>query len=93
MEKQTELQIKIKLLRKKLNMSQDRFGLKIGVSGKSISAYETGKCIPPLKIIEKISEEYDTAFISMKSNRRNDLKDKINTLKQLLLDIETVVLK
>jgi DNA-binding XRE family transcriptional regulator len=29
-------------------MSQDRFGKKIGVSGKTISAYETGKITPTL---------------------------------------------
>ena len=42
---------KIKQFRLSKNMSQERFGKKIGLSGKSISAYETGICKPSLKVI------------------------------------------
>ncbi len=69
----------IKKIRDKKGMSQERFGEKIGVSGKTISAYETGKVIPPIKILEKITAVYGT-YIQIP-----DLKDKETILETLLL--------
>ena len=40
---------KIKNIRLLKNLSQDRFGKKIGKSGKTISAYESGRCVPTLR--------------------------------------------
>jgi len=49
----------IKKLRGELNLSQKRFGEKVGISSKTISAYETGRIIPPLKVMEKIAKTYN----------------------------------
>jgi len=80
-----EIGNQIKNLRLKLNMSQDRFGKKIGVSGKTISAYENGKINPALSVLERISEEFDVNFIK-KSNK--DLERKIEELQRNLMDIQ-----
>jgi transcriptional regulator with XRE-family HTH domain len=80
--------IKIKAIRKKLNMSQDRFGKKVGVSGKTVSAYETGKCIPPLRILEKISKAYDTSFIAIDATKKTELLDKITLIKNVIYELE-----
>jgi len=36
----------LRQLRCNLNLSQERFGRRLGISGKSVSAYETGRCVP-----------------------------------------------
>lgn len=63
----------IKRLREKLNISQDRFGKKIGVTGKTISAYETGKITPSLDVMKRISKEFDVNFLK-KSNTKIERK-------------------
>lgn len=80
-----EIGNQIKILRLKLNMSQDRFGKRIGVSGKTISAYEKGKINPALAVLEKISDEFDVNFIK-KSNK--EFERKIEELQRNLSDIQ-----
>lgn len=80
-----EIGNQIKNLRLKLNMSQDRFGKRIGLSGKTISAYEKGKINPALVVLERISDEFDVNFIR-KSNR--ELERKIEELQRNLMDIQ-----
>jgi len=57
MSKVNECALKIKRTRLDKNMSQHRFGEKIGVSGKTISSYETGRAAPPLKVLEKMADK------------------------------------
>jgi transcriptional regulator with XRE-family HTH domain len=58
-----KLGTKIKCLRERLNMSQQRFGAKVGLSGKTISAYECGKCIPPVRVLNRISNLFEVDLI------------------------------
>ncbi len=81
----------IKKLREELNLSQERFGKKVGVSGKSISAYETGRVIPPLKIMEKIAKVYKAklctpSLVSIKQaiQALKAIKQQIEALEQAL---------
>jgi len=81
---------KIKKIRTKLNMSQERFGNKIGLSGKTISAYETGKCMPPLRILEKMSEVYNADFIQLNSDKKLNIEAKIRLIKEATTEIEEI---
>lgn len=81
---------KIKTLREKKGLSQDRFGSKIGVSGKSISAYETGRCMPPLKVLETISVVYDTAVFYIGDRKKESISEMISVLKKEISKIEEV---
>ncbi len=85
---ETPIQKKIKEIRERYNLSQERFGKKIGISGKSVSAYETGKCIPSPKVLERISEIYDSAIFHLCESKRNEIKTKFEAIKQSLRDIE-----
>ena len=49
-----DIPIFIKQLRKNKNLSQERLGRKVGVTGKAISAYEKGHTPPSLEIFFKI---------------------------------------
>ena len=82
-----EIGLQIKNLRLKLNMSQDRFGKKLGLSGKTISAYEKGKIYPALSVLEKISEEFNVNFMK-KTNK--DLERKIEELQRNIIDIHNI---
>ncbi|MFC1621985.1 helix-turn-helix transcriptional regulator [Patescibacteria group bacterium] len=78
------LGLKIREIRRKSNLSQDRFGNKLGVSGKTISAYETGKTLPPLRILEKISEIYKIPIINESAAKRVEITMQIREIEDLL---------
>ena len=80
-----ELGEQLKKLREKLNISQDRFGKRIGVTGKTVSAYETGKIIPSLEILKKISEEYNVTFFR-KNNR--EIERRIDEIQKSLHELQ-----
>lgn len=84
---------KIREIREQKNLSQDRFGKKIGKTGKTICAYERGRCVPPLKVLEEISQVYDATFMSVRQSRALDLGKKIQELKDILIDFENIILK
>lgn len=82
---------KIKLLRKSKNLSQERFGRKIGLSGKSISAYERGRSIPPIKILNRIASTFNTVFLQIQTEKKVELEDKINRVRDALTEIESIL--
>lgn len=77
----------IKKIRTEKGLSQDRFGRKIGVSGKTISAYETGRIHPPLKVLDKISQTYSTTIQIPNIKTKEMLLEK---LEQIQLQMETM---
>ncbi|NMB91405.1 helix-turn-helix transcriptional regulator [candidate division WWE3 bacterium] len=82
---------KIKDIREKNNLSQERFGRKIGKSGKTISAYEKGRCTPSLKVLDLISQTYDVSFVHLKDSRGTQLWEKIQGVKNVLEEIESMI--
>ena len=84
---------RIREIREQKNLSQDRFGKKIGKTGKTICDYESGRCVPPLRVLEEISQVYDATFMSVKQSRVLDLGKKIQELKDILIDFENIILK
>ena len=86
MEEKNILPNKIKRLREIRGLSQERFGNKVGVSGKSISAYENGRCTPPLKVLETISKVYRVPAFYIGEAGKSDLEI-------VLLDIKTKIAK
>jgi transcriptional regulator with XRE-family HTH domain len=91
MQKTCNISSKIREIRFRNNLSQERFGMKIGVTGKCISAYETGKCNPPLKILEAISKTYDAAILHLKASKKEELEEKLKSIKDSLLEIEEIL--
>lgn len=81
----------IKSLRIKLNMSQSRFGLRIGVSGKSISAYETGRCQPTLKVLKKISSVYKVPCMKIHEEDSGVLNDTIHNIENCLDKLKDIL--
>lgn len=81
----------IKFIRKKVELSQNRFGKKIGVSGKTISAYENGKITPPLKVLERISTTYDVNSLGVKSENLKKLENEIQKAQESLKNIWEII--
>ena len=91
MDKIRELSIKIKNLREKKGLSQDRFGSKIGVSGKSVSAYENGRCVPPLKVLENICRIYDQPVFYIEDKNKENICETILIIKKHISKIEEIL--
>ncbi len=87
----TELANRIKLIRNRRNLSQERFGSKVGVSGKTISAYETGKATPPLKVLEKITSVYDVTLAGVNTKDLGKLEEMIKTVQQNLQQVWDII--
>ena len=83
---------KLKEVRTSKNLSQERFGFKIGKSGKTISAYESGRCTPTYKVLDYISNVYDVTFIHVKKIKKEQLKEKLDYIKEAIADIESTLL-
>lgn len=82
---------KIKKIREIHNLSQNRFGKKLGLSGKTISAYERGNISPPFKVLEKICSTYDTTISYFIDNETNTLNSKINELENVINELKKLV--
>ncbi|MDE6905949.1 MAG: helix-turn-helix domain-containing protein [Lachnospiraceae bacterium] len=48
--------------RKEQNLTQEQLAEKIGVSNKTISKWETGKCMPDYSVIELLCKELNTTL-------------------------------
>ena len=77
---ETTVGFQIKNIRNKQNLSQTRFGKKIGISGKSISAYETDKTAPPLHVLEKISKAYNVSIFDIAPRQRREFELKLENI-------------
>ncbi|MCA9376596.1 helix-turn-helix transcriptional regulator [Candidatus Nomurabacteria bacterium] len=83
---------KIKEYREKAGVSQKKLGMSLGLSDKAISAYESGRTLPPLETLNRIAVELKrplSFFLSDSNNIRLDerLESIENTLKKLTKEI------
>ena len=81
---------RIKEIRDSYNLSQRRFGQKIGLSGKTISAYETVVCTPPLKVLERIANVYEVPFLQVSTGTRESLRTQLDALRKSLKELENL---
>lgn len=82
---------KIKKVRNERNLSQRRFGEKVGLSSKTISAYERGLVTPPLHILERISEIFNVTLFELPSKKRSNLINKVQDLESALSEIKSLL--
>lgn len=55
----------IALRRKEKNLTQEQLAEKLGVSNKTISKWETGKCMPDYSIVRNLCEELDITIAEL----------------------------
>lgn len=58
--------------RKELNLTQEQLAQKLGVSNKTISKWETGKCMPDYSIVESLCTELNTTLAELMNGEEDD---------------------
>lgn len=77
----------IKEIRLQNNMSQSRFGKKIGVTGKAISSYETGRNLPSLKVLEDIANVFNVSLLKTASRKKLFFEEKLKILEKTVWEV------
>jgi len=88
MTKNLYIGLKIKELRQAKRLSQIRFANKVGISDRTVSAYETGRCLPSLQVLDKINKIYNSSIYSAELERIAVISNKLQDLKHTLSEIE-----
>lgn len=60
--------------RKEKNYTQERLAEKLGVSNKTISKWETGKCMPDYSIIKSLCDELEITVAELMDGKAADIK-------------------
>lgn len=58
------------VLRKEQGMTQEQLGDKLGVTNKTVSRWETGTYMPPVEILQMLSDMYHVSINEMLSGER-----------------------
>ena len=64
----------IALKRKQKNLTQEQLAEKLGVSNKTISKWETGKCMPDYSIVKSLCEELEVTVAELMDGEISDEK-------------------
>ena len=80
------------------DMSQKELAKKLGVSDKTVSAYETGRAIPPTTTLAKISELTkvsipDILGIQEEESESNKIAKKIENMEERISNLEQTIIK
>ena len=73
--------------RKNKKLTQLELADKLGVSDKSVSKWETGKCMPDLSLFKPLCEELNITINELLSGEKLDKKDYQNKLEENIVNI------
>ena len=73
--------------RKNRKMTQSELAEKLGISDKSVSKWETGKCMPDLSLFKPLCEELEITINELLSGEKIDKKDYQNKLEENIVNI------
>ena len=84
-------------LRKERNLTQDELGMQIGVTNKTISRWENGNYLPPVEMLQILSNKFDVSINEILNGERisnSDYKDiSEQNLKSALINSDLVIKK
>ena len=84
-------------LRKERNLTQDELGVQIGVTNKTISRWENGNYLPPVEMLQILSNKFDVSRNEILNGERisnSDYKDiSEQNLKSALINSDLVIKK
>lgn len=60
--------------RKEKNLTQEQLAEKLGVSNKTISKWETGKCMPDYSIVRSLCEELEITVVELMDGEETEEK-------------------
>ena len=74
----------ITLKRKEKNLTQEQLAEKIGVSNKTISKWENGKCMPDYSVIEILCKELDVTVSELLDGEENEKSIRVYDEKEII---------
>lgn len=88
-----DLAARIKKARENVHISQKELGDSIGVSDKSISSYEKGRSVPPIKKLKKIAKTTNKplSFFTEEETVNIDILGKLNTIEKEFQEIRELL--
>jgi transcriptional regulator with XRE-family HTH domain len=91
----TELAKRIRMARENAHLSQQTLGETIGVSDKSISAYEKGRSQPPLDNLRKIADATDhpLTYFTQEDNATSAIAAKLQSIEHELAEVKRLLKK
>jgi len=91
----TELAKRIRSARENAHLSQQELGKGIGVSDKSISAYEKGRSQPPLENLRKIADatHHPLTYFTEEHTREIDIATKLQSIERELAEVKRLLKK
>ena len=89
----SELAKRISTARASAHLSQQELGTSIGVSDKSISAYEKGRSQPPLKNLQRIADatHYPLTYFTQSENGDSDIAIKLHAIERELAEVKRLL--
>ncbi len=90
-----QLSDRIKSARKSARLSQSELASKIGVSDKSISAYEQGRSTPPFGKLKSIASatNHPVGYFTEEDNGNAILASKLASIEKELIEVKKLLLK
>lgn len=91
--KLNELARRIREARRNAHLSQDELGKYIGVSDKSVSAYEQGRSTPPINKLKKIatSTNHPLSYFTQEDNADAILTSKLASIERELSEVKRLL--
>ena len=91
----TDLASRIKKAREDAHISQRELGGSIGVSDKSISSYEKGRSIPPIKKLKEIAKKTNKplGYFTEEETINISIISKLNIVEKELREIRELIKK
>lgn len=89
----TELAKRIRTARENARLSQDELGKSIGLSDKSVSAYEKGRSQPPLENLRKIAEvtHHPLTYFTQEENEAGEIAAKLLAIERELAEVKKLL--
>ncbi|MEG0452417.1 MAG: helix-turn-helix transcriptional regulator [Coprobacillus sp.] len=73
--------------RKEKNLTQEQLADRLGVSNKTISKWETGKCMPDYAVIKKLCEELEITISELMDGKETEEKSAQGYDNEQILDL------
>lgn len=87
-----QLGMKIRIARKTKRITQESLATAVGVSDKSISAYESGRVDPPLSVLERIAQSTDSPLnYFLEESTESAILTKLAEIEKVFNEIKTIL--
>ena len=73
--------------RKEKNLTQEQLAEKLGVSNKTVSKWETGKCMPDYSVVKTLCDELEITVAELMDGEASDEKSVLTYNEEQIVDL------